>query len=226
MAYRTTQRVLQRKERTRLAILEAAARLVSEGRPILMEAVAAGAGVSVGSLYSYFKDRADLVLALFQHRADIELAAMREVLEESADSAMALAHAAVTALRRARKNPGMTLFLLLERMDRDERLEAAKLAFHRHHCEAMAEKIRAAIALGRLPPQNADVTAAAALGAMIEIVVRALSQRDPSGSAYASARVDPLARIAPVLLERELARLMVTLCGAANSPSIPCEVMS
>ncbi len=202
MAYRETPRILEKKERTRALILDAAARLVKEETPLSMDAVAARAGLAVGSLYTYFRNRADLVLALFEVRAQIELDALQEALEKHADAAEAIAAAIRVALQRARRNPGMTLFLLLERMDRDERLEAAKLAYHRKHSDNLAAAIRRGEAQGLFPLQNAEVTAAAVLGMLIEIMIRAFARRG-----------DAVAELPPSRLETETIRRVLGACG-------------
>ncbi len=211
MVYRQTDRVLRRKEATREAILRAASVLVGNGQSISMEAVARGAGVSVGSLYTYFADRADLLAALFDFRAERELSVMEKALRDNPDPEQALEHAVVTMLRRTRKNPGLALFLLLERMDRDERLEAMKLNFHRRHCLAIAECVGRGMRLGVFPDQVVEITAAAILGATIEIAIRTLSA--PKGSEISLASLE---RLPAVLVERQLARTVLAICGRSR----------
>lgn len=178
MAYRQTDKVLEHKEQTRDAILLAASKLVRQEKSLTMEAVAAGAGLSVGSLYTYFRNRSDLMASLFEFRAEHELAAMREALASDPDPITALRTAVRVQFARARANPGMTLFLLLERMDRDQRMERLKLDYHRKHCAALAEVIEAGVRSGQFKPQVAELSAAVILGAIIEVVTRALTPGD------------------------------------------------
>ncbi len=58
------------RETTRDAILDAAARTFNAGGAgaVRMEDIAAGAGIAVGTLYNYFKDRQTLVASLLQSR--------------------------------------------------------------------------------------------------------------------------------------------------------------
>jgi AcrR family transcriptional regulator len=205
MAYRETPRIAARKQETRQVILRASAKLVSAGNSLSMEAVAQGAGMAVGSLYTYFANRRDLVLGLFEERAELEIAAITAALQEAELSPAARLAAAVERIvDRAFKNPGMTLFLLLERMDRDERLEAAKLAYHRRHGALIAAVIEEGVARGDFPPQAAQVTGAAVLGLVIEVIVRALS----------GARADALAQMERSLLQQQLSRSVLAICGA------------
>ena len=208
MAYRETKKIRAHKEQRGASILGAAGRLVSSGRPLSMESVAQGAGVSVGTVYSYFRTRRELLQELFDQRAAVELSVMGHALNASADPAAAVRGAAVLALRRARKNPGMTLFLLLERMDRDRdaRMEAAKLAFHRRHARAIGDVVQRAMDAGQLPRRNAEVIGAAVLGTIIEISIRAV---DATGD-------DPLSLLSTAALEAELSDTVLALCGFAN----------
>lgn len=69
-------------QRNRLAILEAASALVLErGGEVPLEAVAARAGVGVGTLYRRFPDRG----ALFQALAHHTLARVEEAAQAAAD---------------------------------------------------------------------------------------------------------------------------------------------
>ena len=212
MAYRQTVRVLRHKEATREAILQAATALVGAGEPVSMEAVARGAGVSVGSLYTYFADRGALLAALFAFRAEKELAVMEEALESDPDPERSLEHAVTTMLRRMRRNPGLALFLLLERMDRDERLEAMKLDFHRRHCAAISGCIGRGMRLGVFPDQLPEISAAAILGAVIEVATRSLAV--PRG---AEVPVASLEWYPEVVVERQLARTVLAICGRQHT---------
>ncbi len=202
MAYRETARVREKKEQTRAGILRAVAKLIAANEPVAMDAVAAGAGVSVGSLYTYFANRRDLLRALFEERAGIELSVMQKALAEPGHPAVVLADAVRLALQRMRRNPHMSLFLLHERMERDSQMEALKLAFHRRHCLAFAALIGRGMEEGLAPRQNAEVTASVILGSLIETALRAFT--DPT---------DPIAGLTPEELEQELARAVVFACG-------------
>jgi AcrR family transcriptional regulator len=202
MAYRRTPKVLEHQEQTKQAIVRAASALVRAERPITMEAVANKAGLSVGSLYTYFRNRADLLLALFEYRAAQELTVMEQALQDDVAADAALARAVGLQLERGFASPGMTLFLLLERMDRDPRLEQAKLAYHRKHCAALARCIQRGVQAGTFPAQQADVSAAAILGAIIEVLTRAVAGEG-----------EPLRELSRKDLEDALVQTVFGICG-------------
>ncbi len=206
MAYRETQKVLAKKEQTKLAILRGASQLVRDERPVTMESVAVEAGLSVGSLYTYFKNRAELMVALFEWRAELELQAMVSVLHGEGPPGARIAEATAVTLRRCLANPGMALFLLLERMDRNSRLEFAKLNYHRRHCQALADTIGEGMRERSFQCRNAEVAAAAVLGTIIEVVSRALTGEP-----------DSLAGLSNAQLEAELCDTILAICRAPSS---------
>ncbi len=57
----------------------------------------------------------------------------------------------------------------------DPRLDADRLESRRRYREGMADLIRRGIAAGELPEQDADLTAAAIVGAMSEALLRPVS---------------------------------------------------
>lgn len=89
-----------RSRATVAAIIEAATRILAEQgwRGFNTNAVAARAGVSIGSLYEYFRDKTGLVEAIVsEHLADAEMK-WSSILVRRADSAEALIDAVVEGL--------------------------------------------------------------------------------------------------------------------------------
>ncbi|WNG47332.1 TetR/AcrR family transcriptional regulator [Archangium minus] len=76
------------KEEARAAILDAAEQVLSEQglHATRMDDIAAQVGVSVGTLYNYFEDRQQLLLALLEVRARDLLALLDAELEQSQGS--------------------------------------------------------------------------------------------------------------------------------------------
>ena len=66
------------RESTRDAILDAAATAFNTGgaSAVRMEDIAAGAGIAVGTLYNYFRDRQTLVATLLRSRTQVLLDAL------------------------------------------------------------------------------------------------------------------------------------------------------
>lgn len=72
------------REQTQTAILEAAGRILAEEGAALarIDAIAAEAGVSVGTLYNHFGDRDGLVSAVFRHQQEQLLGLLQAVMAQ------------------------------------------------------------------------------------------------------------------------------------------------
>ena len=95
------------RQSTREAILDAAATAFNgHGRSAArMEDIAAGAGIAVGTLYNYFRDRSALVSAVLQSRTQGLLDALDEVVADAARGITA-EHFGETCTGSSRFSPG------------------------------------------------------------------------------------------------------------------------
>src|SRR5215207_25906 len=103
MAYRRTERVIQRLAARRDAIVTAARALASEQGmdAVQIVPVAERAGIAAGTVYRYFPSKTDLVTALVAAVSERELAAMRAAADAAPGLLSALAAAVVTFAARA-----------------------------------------------------------------------------------------------------------------------------
>ena len=92
-----------KSQRTRAAIVDAALRLFRERgyQGTTMREVAAGAGVSTGNAYYYFRSKEELVQGYYDHMAEEHAAAVRPVLVATADFGERLHGVLATWLRIA-----------------------------------------------------------------------------------------------------------------------------
>jgi hypothetical protein len=82
-----------------------------------------------------------------------------------------------TFTSRALKSPRLAYALLVEPVD--VAVEAERLVFRRAFRDIAAARIAEAVAAGVLPPQNPEITAAALIGALGEILVGPLAAGQP-----------------------------------------------
>src|SRR3954463_2768223 len=159
MAYRTTERALARRLAVRERILRAAHALVARGGfgAAQVAAVAAEAGVATGTVYRHFENKADLFAEVFRR------AAQREV--DAVSSAPDLATGVETFARRALAGRRLAWALLAEPVDPG--VGAERLAFRRAYRDAF------------LPHVPDELTAAALVGAIGEVLVGPLSPTGP-----------------------------------------------
>jgi len=193
---------------TRARLLEAAAELTAEGgyAAASVTAIAERAGVSAGALYRHFPAKVDLFSELFRSVSDRELAAMYEAGEGAGSWVERLDAVLTTYATHALAMPRLSWALVYEPVD--PRLDADRLESRRRYREGMADLIRRGIEAGELPGQDADLTAAAVVGAMAEALLR------PTSPTMAEGEADP-----------DLVAGVVALCrrlvGAPTAPQEP-----
>ena len=165
-----------RGDATRERLLVAAVELLEEGgyAAASVAAIAARAGVATGALYRHFPSKAELFVAIVRSMAERELAALRETSAREAGSVTEKLDAIVAEFtRRALAQPRLAWALGYEPVD--PLVDAARLAYRQEYREQLAGLLRHGIADGQLPAQDADLAAAAVIGAISEALVNPLS---------------------------------------------------
>src|SRR6478736_1267106 len=169
MAYRSTERTEARRAETRSAITTAARELIAEGGYVAapVAAVAARAGVAVGTVYRHFPSKSDLFAEVFREASQHEVDAVATAASESGGSAVAHIAAAVeTFARRALRGRRLAWALIAEPVD--PAVEVERLAFRRAYAAGFAQVLADGVAAGELAPQNVALSAAALVGALGE----------------------------------------------------------
>ena len=159
---------------TRQRLVEAARQLLEDGgyAAASVQAIAERAGVAAGALYRHFPSKADLFVEVFRDAAQRDLGAMRNAA--SAGGCVDSLEAVVTTFaRRALRNRRLAWALVYEPVD--PRVDAERLVYRREYCRHMAALLRAGIAAGEIPDQDAELGAAAVVGAIAESLVGPLS---------------------------------------------------
>ncbi len=185
MPYRRTPAVQERLDATRAAIVAAAQALVAErgyaGCSVAL--VATSAGVATGTVYRHFPDKGALFAEVFRTATQREVDAVAAAAAKPGTVAERVEASVETFARRALKAPRLAYALIAEPVD--PRVEAERLTYRRAYRDIFAALIDDAVAAGDLPPQDAQVSAAAVVGAMAEALVV------PLHAGVASRRVVP-----------------------------------
>jgi AcrR family transcriptional regulator len=138
-----------------------------------MVGVAARAGIAVGSVYRYFPSKAALFAEVFRQASQREVDAMAAAVGGGLPAPQRVAAGVETFARRALRARRFAWALLAEPVDPG--VEAERLAFRRDYRDLLAGVLREGIAAGELPSQDADLVAAALVGAIGEALVGPLS---------------------------------------------------
>jgi AcrR family transcriptional regulator len=197
MPYRRTENVVRKLSARRAAILAAAEGLASESGmgSVQIAPVAERAGIAAGTVYRYFPSKTALVTALVEVQSGTEIAALARAAGAAPGPLSALCAAIATFAGRALARRRLAFALIAEPVEPE--IEAARVSYRRALAGAFEARIRAALAGGHLPDQDAAAAAAALVGA--------LSRRRPSaglGGADAGTRAGKLTRqrsVAPTI---------------------------
>jgi AcrR family transcriptional regulator len=183
MAYRRTERVLQHLAARHDAIVAAARMIASEQglAAVQIVPVAQRAGIAAGTVYRYFPAKTDLVRALIEAVSAREVAAMRKASDAAPGPLSALAAALVGFSARALRHRRLAWAVSAEPVD--PAVDAFRVIARRALAAEIEARIRAAIAGGHLPDQDAGAAAPALVGLLIEGLIGPLAPSVEVGKA-------------------------------------------
>lgn len=191
--------------KTRDRLLHEARKILEEGgyAAASVQAIAQRAGVAAGALYRHFPSKAELFVELVRETANREIAAMKAAAS-SGGSIERLEAIVATFARRALRKRRLAWALVYEPVD--PAVDAERLIYRREYCRRMARLLRNGIAAGEIPAQNAELSAAAIVGAIAESMV------------------GPLSPIGAISSEEELIATLVRFCrrslGVSDKPAL------
>ena len=188
MPYRRTANVVRRLAEREEAILAAATEIAAEGglAAVQIAAVAVRAGIASGTIYRYFPSKTDLIGELVTAIAGRELDAMKQAADAAPGPLSALAAATITFAARSLAERRLAWAMIGEPVDAE--VDAMRLDFRQALAAELEARIKAAVAGGHLPEQDAGVAAPAIVGALTEGLLGPLAPR-PGDAAAARAVV-------------------------------------
>jgi AcrR family transcriptional regulator len=194
MAYRRTERVLQHLAARHDAIVAAARAIAAEQGlgAVQIALVAERAGIAAGTVYRYFPAKTDLVEALIEAVSARELGAFRKAADAAPGPLSALAAGLITFTARALRHRRLAWAVSAEPVD--AAVDRLRLAARRALAAEVEARIRAAIAGGHLPEQDAVVAAAALVGLLLEGLIGPLAP--PADASKARENVQTLTLLA------------------------------
>jgi AcrR family transcriptional regulator len=216
MPYRPTDRTRARLAAARERIVDAALDQLAEGgyASASVAAVARRAGVATGTVYRHFPSKQDLFAEVFRRASQREVDALRSATARGESAATRLAAWVEAFVRRALAEPVRAYALIAEPVD--PAIEAERLTFRRAYADLFAAALRDAVDSGELPPLDADLTAAAIVGALAEALVGPLQRRRASPDGSSPAAASPSPRGADALVEN-LQTFVLRSVGVAHA---------
>ena len=183
MPYRPTERTRARLAAARERIVDAAlAQLAAGGyASASVVAVARRAGVATGSVYRHFPSKGELFAEAFRRASQREVDVLRGMTDRSEPVTHRLAAWVEAFVRRALAEPVRAYALIAEPVD--PAVEAERLTFRRAYADLFERALRDGAARGEIPPLDAELTAAAIVGALAEALVGPLQRREAGADA-------------------------------------------
>jgi AcrR family transcriptional regulator len=183
MPYRATEATRTARELRSRSLLDAARAIVARDGfgAATIKAVSADAQVSVGTVYTYFATREELLAAVFREAASIELDAVRASVATAPQTAAAQLRALIEAFaRRAIRGRRLAWALLVEPVD--PLIDAERLSYRRAYADTVAAMISRGVTSGELPSQDARIVGPGIVGAIGEALIGPLSPLDGSAA--------------------------------------------
>jgi AcrR family transcriptional regulator len=183
MAYRPTDRTRARAAAARERIVAAALDQLAEGgyASASMVTVARRAGMATGSVYLHFPSKADLFAEAFRRASQREVDVLVDLGHRSMPVPERLAAWVAAFVHRALAEPVRAYALIAEPVD--PAVEEERLTFRRAYADLFARALREAMAGGELPEADADLAAAAIVGALAEALLGPLARRESEPAA-------------------------------------------
>ena len=181
MPYRRTESVVRRLAARHGAILAAARAAAAEGgmAAVQIAPVAARAGIAAGTVYRYFPSKTDLVVGLVRAVSQEEIGAVERAADGAPGPLSALATAITIFASRARAQGRLARAMLGDPID--PHADELRLGFRKPLAAEFQPRIERAIAGGYLPAQDARISAAAAVGALLEGLASPLAPQAVEG---------------------------------------------
>ena len=178
MAYRPTERTRARAAAARERIVAAALDQLAEGgyASASVAGVARRAGVATGTVYRHFPSKGDLFAEVFRRASQREVDVLRSMTDREEPVAHRLAAWVEAFVRRALAEPVRAYALIAEPVD--PAVEAERLTFRRAYADLFARALREGVEAGELEPHDAELAAAATVGALAEALVGPLARRE------------------------------------------------
>ncbi|MCB1545204.1 MAG: TetR/AcrR family transcriptional regulator [Methylobacteriaceae bacterium] len=175
MAYRKTEFVENKQKATRERIVRTARALVELGgwKNCSLNAVAAEAGVSVGSVYTHFGKITDLYIDVFEAIAGEEVAILAKIVASSGSASERFLRAVDTFARRALRGRIKAYAVIAEPVAAE--VDNVRQKAHAWFIDEFEKIIACGVETGEFRPQNPRISAACVLGLLAETLVIPLS---------------------------------------------------
>jgi AcrR family transcriptional regulator len=163
----------------RARIMRATRQLIARGgfRAARINAVAAEAGLSTGSIYRYFASQAQLFIEVLTAAVAHEIELLERITTAAEPpAALRLQHAVEAFARRALDGRNLAYAFIAEPIG--TQVEAARLRSRREFCAVFQRLLVAGQLRGEFPPQDPEIAAACIVAAKARAAAAAIQHRE------------------------------------------------
>lgn len=156
-------------------ILRAARSVVMDGgfQDLQMNAVAAAAGVAVGTIYRYFPSRADLCAAIVSTTSQREVDVLSGIAVAEGGASHKMRDAVRTFAARAMRGRRLAYGLIFEPIDPE--VESTRLKYRRAIARVFETILREGVGAGEFRDVDIEIAAACLVGAFMEGLIGSLA---------------------------------------------------
>lgn len=156
-------------------ILRAARSVVMDGgfQDLQMNAVAAAAGVAVGTIYRYFPSRADLCAAIVSTTSQREVDVLSGIAVAEGAASHKMRDAVRTFAARAMRGRRLAYGLIFEPIDPE--VESTRLKYRRAIARVFETILREGVGAGEFRDVDIEIAAACLVGAFMEGLIGSLA---------------------------------------------------
>ncbi len=142
---------------------------------LTVQAVAARAGVAVGTVYRYFGAKDELAAEVFRNATGREVEALAQALQAGESVAERLEKGCRMFVLRAMQAPLLAWSLIAEPVA--AALDSERLRYRQAYTALFVDQLELGMQRGELPAQPAAVTAAALVGGLAEALLAPLARQ-------------------------------------------------
>jgi AcrR family transcriptional regulator len=170
-SYRRSARMAERLADKRERIIRAARKLIARGgfQAAQIAAVAAGAGVSTGSIYRHFPSKAALFIEALNAAVTHEIAILEQIARSNATVSLRLQRAVESFAHRALEGRNLAYAFIAEPIDAE--VDNERIRCRRRFGRVFARLLREGIDAGEFPTQDIEAGAACIVGAFTEALI-------------------------------------------------------
>ena len=181
MAYRRTDKAIQRQADKRARILKAARDLVADGgwSAAQVDRVAEKSGVATGTVYRYWSSKSELCAEIVATVSTREVGIVRAIADADGTPVEKLASAVRTFASRALLGRRLAWALIAEPVDPE--VETVRLEYRAQLAHCLERILREGIMRGAFPRLDPAVAAACIVGAFMEALVGPLAPAKGTG---------------------------------------------